>query len=195
MADGRSRKASKPGAKQQVSRKAAGTRQATRATARKRTVVLDGTFSIDEIEEQGTSRRRAAKPAEKKPAKQATRTAKRAARPKARKKPAVAELGPVVLASQPGIKNIAELKEQLTAALGSGSAVTVDAAKVESIDTAALQLLVAFANSVRERSGTVEWKQPSTVFREMADLADLSRCLGIGEGSIADEDDGLCPVF
>ncbi len=111
------------------------------------------------------------------------------------KKPAAAESGSVVLASKPGIKNIAELKESLAAAHCATSAVTVDVGKVESIDTAALQLLVAFANSVREQSRTVEWREPSTVFCEMANLADLSQCLGIGQGSIAEEDDGLCPVF
>ena len=200
MAGGRSRKASKPGDKR-VGKKA----------ARKRTVVLDGTFSIDEIEKKGTSPRKAARtskkrankrvaPTDKQTAKskneqKAARTTKRPARQKTSKKPAAAESGSVVLASQPGIKNIAELKEALTAAHSAVSAVTIDAGKVESIDTAALQLLVAFANSVRGQSRAVEWTEPSAVFCELADLADLGQRLGIGEGSIAEEDDGLCPVF
>ena len=71
----------------------------------------------------------------------------------------------------------------------------VDASKVESIDTAALQLLVAFANSVRAQSRTVEWEEPSIVFREMTDLADLTQGLGIDDGTVIEEDDGLCPVF
>ncbi len=158
-------------------------------------MVLHGTFSIDEIEERGMSCRKAAKTTKKKAGKKAARAAKRTAKPKTSKKPASAESGPVILASQSGIKNIAELKERLTVALSSGSAITIDAGKVESIDIAALQLLVAFINSAREQSRTFEWKELSTVFCDMADLADLSRCLGIGDGCIAGEDDGLCPVF
>ena len=127
--------------------------------------------------------------------KKAARTAKRAVRPKTSRNPAMVELNPVVLASRPGIKNIAELKEQLTAAHGAASVVVIDARKVESIDTAALQLLVAFANSVRALSRTVEWKEPSSVFRQMADLTDLTQRLGIGDGSVTEQDDGLCPVF
>ena len=108
--------------------------------------MLDGTFSIEEIEVKGRSRRKAAKTtkkkAGKKAAKKVARTAdrpktnkrvtgsvKRAAKPKTNKKvagsvkpisepktcekPATAELGPVVLASAPGIKTIAEFKDAL----------------------------------------------------------------------------------
>lgn len=104
-------------------------------------------------------------------------------------------LAPVVLDNQLGIKNIAELKEQLTVAYNADSTVVVDAGRVESIDTAALQLLIAFANSARKQSRTVEWKQPSGAFQEMADLVDLSQCMGIDDNAVAEEDDGLCPVF
>ena len=75
------------------------------------------------------------------------------------------------------------------------SAVVVDASGVESIDTAALQLLVAFTNAIREQSRTIEWKEPSSEFRAMAELADLSRGLGIDDHVITEDDDGLCPVF
>ena len=101
MAGGRSRKASKPGDKR-VGKKA----------ARKRTVVLNGTFSIDEIEKKGTSPRKAARTTKKRANKKVARTTKRPARQKTNKKPAAAESGSVVLASQPGIKNIAELKDR-----------------------------------------------------------------------------------
>lgn len=167
----------------------------SRKALKQRTLVLHGTFSIDEIEERGTSCRKAARTTKKKAGKKVARTAKRPARPKPSKKAAAAESGPVILANQPGIKNIAELKDTLTAALSSGSAITIDAGKVESIDIAALQLLVAFVNSAREQSRSFEWKEPSTAFCDMANLADLSRCLGIGDGCIAEEDDILCPVF
>jgi len=102
--------------------------------------------------------------------------------------------GPVVLDSNPSIQNVAELREQLVVVCKSASGVVIDAGKVETIDTAALQLLSAFVNSVRGQSRTIEWSELSDVFRDMADLADLGRCLGIGDGCTV-EDDDLCPVF
>jgi len=113
---------------------------------------------------------------------------------KMKAKAAKCKSGPVVLDSNPGIQNIAQLREQLVVAHNATSDVVIDAGKVESIDTATLQLLSAFANSVRGQSLTIEWSGLSDVFRDMADLADLSRCLGIGDGC-AVEDDDLCPVF
>jgi len=102
--------------------------------------------------------------------------------------------GPVVLDSNPSIQNVEELRQQLVAVSDTISTVVVDASKVESIDTAALQLLAAFVKSVREQSRTVEWRELSDVFHDMADLADLSQWLGIGNGCVV-EDDDLCPVF
>jgi len=194
MAGGLSSMASKPDNKQ-VSRKGAG------ATPRKRTVVLDGIFSIEEIEVKRSSRRKAAKPAKKKavPKKKAGKRVAARTKPCAKqetiKKSAAAKPGPIILVGSPGIKTIAELEVILAKAHGGASAVVIDASGVESIDTAALQLLVAFMNSMREQSRTIEWKEPSSEFRKMAELADLSRGLGIDDNVVTEEDDGLCPVF
>jgi len=160
--------------------------------ARQRTVVLDGTFSIEEIKVKGSSRRKTARATKNK---NKAANAKRTARRKAGQKPPAVKLGPVVLASRLNIKNIAELKESLLAAYDADSTVVVDAGAVESIDTAALQLLVAFASSRRERSRAVEWHQPSSVFCEAAKMLDLRVPLGIGAGDVTKEDDGLLPVF
>ena len=77
--------------------------------------------------------------------------------------------------------------------------VVIDAGYVESIDTAGLQLLAAFANSVRAQSRTVEWKNPTPEFCELADLLDLSESLGTANTAPApapaDDFDDLCPVF
>ncbi len=167
----------------------------------RRTVVLDGTFSIEEIEVTATTGRKATKPSRKKavPKKKATAkksvSRKRAKKSGKNEKPEVAGPSSVVLDDRPGIKNILELKEQLTTAFDAGGTVVVDAHNVESIDTTALQLLVAFANSVHKQSRTLQWVEPSGVFREMADLADLSRCLGVGDCTVAEDIDDLCPVF
>ncbi len=104
------------------------------------------------------------------------------------------QAGPVVLQPQQDIKSIAELQEQLGDAFGAGTDVTVDASRVEAIDTAALQLLAAFANSMREQSRSIDWKDPSPCFREMAELTDISSVLRLDDGP-ASGDDNLCPVF
>ncbi len=229
MANGRSNEISRLGRKP-ARKTVVGTgsardnRQAAYTVARQRTVVLDGTFSIKEMEVKGTSRRKAKKPMQEKVSKEAAHTTKKkmagkkagkaskrvtkpssvknpagavkpAEKKKVRKNPAVVEPGPVVLPRHPSIKNVAELKEQLLEVHGTAATVVVDAREVESIDTAALQLLVAFMNSLREQSGSVEWDEPSAVFSEMAELADLSRALGIGDDAAIDVDDDLCPVF
>ncbi len=110
-----------------------------------------------------------------------------------------AEVGTVTLAHRPSIKDIAGLKQRLAAACEQNSTIVVDAEKVESIDTAALQLLAAFVNSIGQQANRIEWKNPSVIFCEMADLLDLSEHLGIGVGISGDSagstDDELCPVF
>ena len=183
MAGARSRRASEPGKKR---------------VHRKRLVVLDGTFSIEEIEVKSTSRRKAAKTKKKtgkKVAKKVACTVKRAGKPKAAKKQATAKSGPVVLESSPCIKTITVLKETLGQVHDRDSAVVIDASNVESIDTAALQLMVAFANSRRAQSRAVEWRDPSSVFCETAALLNLNQPLGIGEDDVTEEDDGLLPGF
>ena len=188
MARVNSRKASKPG-----NRKIAG------PTSGKRIVMLEGTFSIKEIEVKSPSRRKAAKTKKKtakKLGKKVARTAKRAAKAKTAKKRVTAKPGPVVLECSHSIRTITALRETLAQVHGEASAVVVDASKVESIDTAALQLLVAFAKSRREQSRAVDWQKPSSVFCETATLLNLNEPLGIGENVMSEEeDDGLLPVF
>ncbi len=188
MARANSTKASKPG-----NRKIAG------PTSGKRIVMLEGTFSIKEIEVKSPSRRKAAKTKKKtakKLGKKVARTAKRAAKAKTAKKRVTAKPGPVVLECSPSIRTITALRETLAQVHGEASAVVVDASKVESIDTAALQLLVAFAKSRREQSRAVDWQTPSSAFCETATLLNLNEPRGIGENVMnEEEDDGLLPVF
>lgn len=188
MACATNTKASKP-----RSRKVAG------PTSGKRIVMLEGTFSIKEIEVKSPSRRKAAKTKKKtakKLGKKGARTAKRAVKPKTVKKRVTAKPGPVVLESSPSIRTITALRETLAQVHSDASAVVVDVSKVESIDTAALQLLVAFAKSRRDQSRAVDWQTPSSAFCETATLLNLHEPLGIGENAMdEEEDDGLLPVF
>ena len=193
------------------------------AAAERRILVLEGTFSIEEIEVAGSRKKKTAKASKGKSPQKAARkkavakkarrtsagskraavkkTARKKGAPKATATPPAkqddkesSQAGPVVLKPQQDIKSIAELQEQLGDAFGAGSDVVVDASRVEAIDTAALQLLAAFANSMREQSRTVDWKDPSPCFREMAELTDISSVLRLDEGP-ASGDDNLCPVF
>jgi len=120
---------------------------------------------------------------------------KKVTKSKPKKKPARAEPGRIVLSNRTCVKSIAELRDQLVAAYKLNTEIVIDASKVESVDTASLQLLVAFVNSVRGQSRAVRWSKPSGEFRDMVALVDLSECLEFGDDSIPKEDDGLCPVF
>ncbi len=79
----------------------------------------------------------------------------------------------VAMASNCTVKDAAAMKESLCAVADAAGAVVIDAGAVERIDTAVLQLLIAF---VRERLGNdreVIWRTPS------AALLDSARLLGI----------------
>ncbi len=99
----------------------------------------------------------------------------------------------VVLDSHHDIKTIGALRERLDAAYAGDGDIVLDAAAVESVDTAALQLLLGFANSVRKQSRTIRWDRVSEALRELADRTDLVSALDIPDGP--DRGDGLCPVF
>jgi len=106
---------------------------------------------------------------------------------------------PVDLAIQPCIKDIDAIKNDLNSARASGAPIVIDASKVETIDTAILQLLVAFSNAVRERAVPIEWRDPSASFIAQADLCDLSSHLRLTSipvaAELAADGNDLCPVF
>lgn len=185
----------------------------------RRTVVLEGTFSIEEIDVNPRSgkattksgrKRSGKKTVRKKAAAKVSRAKKAAAKKAAGKKAGGANelrdeashpvataaeppAGTVVLDRHHDIKTIRELRERLDTAYAAGGDIVLDGAAVESMDTAALQLLLAFGSSVRKQSRTVRWSEASAAMRELADRTDLGAALELPDGS--DEDDGLCPVF
>ena len=59
--------------------------------------------------------------------------------------------------------------------------VVLDAANVERIDTAALQLLCAFVRDRQARGHKVQWQGTSTALQEAADLLALRCLLGLAE--------------
>jgi len=100
-----------------------------------------------------------------------------------------------VLDEKIGIQSIGNLVEQLSVAFDGSSNVVIDANAVRSIDIAALQVLVAFANSAFGSSSNVEWRSDNGILRQYAELADLSQYLQFISNPVDAEGDGLCPVF
>lgn len=185
---------------------------ATKAPKR-RTVVLEGTFSIEEIDVNPSSDKAKTKSGRKRAGKKTVRRkaaakASRAKKAAGKKAGGANELrgeashpvataaeaaGTVVLDCHHDIKTIRELRERLDAAYAAGGDIVLDGAAVESMDTAALQLLLAFGSSVRKQSRTLRWSEVSEAMRELADRTGLGAALELPDD--ADEDDGLCPVF
>lgn len=103
--------------------------------------------------------------------------------------------GPITLEEKVGIKNVLGLVECLDTLLTSDSEIVIDAEAVQSVDIAALQVLIAFANSPRAQANGIKWKCGDGMLRQMAVLADVERHLLFDSGAEVVEDDGLCPVF
>ena len=198
------------------------------AAAASRTVLLSGTFSIEEIDVTTKSRKKTAavkktkvvkaskkctarkkvatqKVASKKTASKKKVTSKSAnkktankktASKKAASKPSVGiAAGVVVLHGLSDFKNVLELKNQLSAAEATADTVIIDAAELESIDAAALQLLAAFANTMRANQKSLEWKQATDTLRDVAKLLDMDQAIGLDDATLEDDEALLCPVF
>ncbi|HUK02332.1 MAG TPA: STAS domain-containing protein [Steroidobacteraceae bacterium] len=101
------------------------------------------------------------------PAKRATLRPRRAARP------TKAPVGLVALPADCMQADVATLKERLSDLLQSVTPITIDAAGVQRIDTASMQLLAAFIRERRSGDRAVALAQPSAAF------ADAVRLLGL----------------
>ncbi len=73
------------------------------------------------------------------------------------------------------IKNIQELKAKLDEALAQQKDIVFDAAKLERVDTAALQLMAAFAKKLHENGFSLTWSKPSH------DIIDIAQLLAMKE--------------
>ena len=116
--------------------------------------------------------------------------------------------GMMILDSRVVIQDVTELKARLTDLMDANEHIVIDASEVDSIDTAALQLLTAFTGKTAKQDMKLEWREPSASFADKARLLGLNDVLSLsaaseeptGETAAADvvpeeEDDGLCPVF
>jgi ABC-type transporter Mla MlaB component len=98
------------------------------------------------------------------------------------------DLKRVALDAQLGIAMVADLHTRLLPFLQQKKCVEIDASEVELVDTAALQLLVAFVKELRDRDVAVNWNKPSDTFCETARLLDLSDLLGLDQENAGEQD-------
>jgi len=86
----------------------------------------------------------------------------------------------IKLQNQLGIQHVSGLKTELESALSAGDSVLLNASAVESVDTAGLQLLVAFVQHAALKNSAFEWQSPSDAFIETAEIMGLSAVLQLG---------------
>jgi ABC-type transporter Mla MlaB component len=87
--------------------------------------------------------------------------------------------GPLMLPADCVIGSVPELRTALVSRVSSETAVTLDAAKVERIDTASLQLLAAFVRERRAAGLAFEWAGVPDAVTEAAALLNLTTHLGL----------------
>ncbi|MEE9342221.1 MAG: STAS domain-containing protein [Gammaproteobacteria bacterium] len=86
----------------------------------------------------------------------------------------------VSLAKEVTIAGTAELKNQLLECVGNGvTEISIDGSEVERIDTAALQVLVAFSQSLVAHKQKIAWSEMSDVLVASAKLVGLYEILGM----------------
>lgn len=86
---------------------------------------------------------------------------------------------PISFNSHFNIKEVAETRKQLQSALDNCTSVQLDFTDVEVVDTAALQLLLAFTNDARKREVSIVWNQPAEALYRSAELLGLANELGL----------------
>jgi phospholipid transport system transporter-binding protein len=83
------------------------------------------------------------------------------------------------LPAQCTIRDAAQLLAQLLLRIEHSAPVYIDAAKVERVDTAALQLLVAFLNDRKAQQRAVVWLECSDALMRAARSLDLTGALAL----------------
>jgi anti-anti-sigma regulatory factor len=78
------------------------------------------------------------------------------------------------------LAEVSQLKESLIGYIGAHQ-IKVDVSKVEQIDTAGLQLLLAFSKTIKKQGGKITWLGESTAYSRTADLLNLTAALGPGD--------------
>lgn len=87
----------------------------------------------------------------------------------------------IVLASQLDVANSLQLKKELGKVFRRKSPFEIDGASVERVDTAGLQVLVAFRAEARNRDIDLVWAAASDTLRKSAKLLGLTNVLEPGD--------------
>lgn len=85
----------------------------------------------------------------------------------------------LVLQGVLGIATIGELHRRLQPLLEQNKEIQIDASAVAGVDTAVLQLLVAFVLATRANGLDVQWERPSQNLRQNVALLGLESSLGL----------------
>ena len=75
------------------------------------------------------------------------------------------------------IAQAADLHQQLRQAMEASSTVEVVADKIEKVDTAGLQLIIAALREIEKAGGHMVWKQPSPVLLDAANTLGMTSSL------------------
>ena len=75
--------------------------------------------------------------------------------------------------------NVESLHEQLAQMLQGEGKIVIDASEVETMSTAAYQMLTALAQDLRDHGAAITWESPSEAFCHDAALLDLESDLGL----------------
>lgn len=77
------------------------------------------------------------------------------------------------------IAQVGELKSTLTDALGAVRPVTLDATAVDQVDSAGMQLLLAFQRAAQAHGCVTQWKNPPPCLQDAAALLGMADALGL----------------
>lgn len=91
----------------------------------------------------------------------------------------MAEAASLELPSNMTIASVEALHETMEPLVLEHQDVVVKASEVERIDTAGLQLLLAFQQEITKHDLSVEWQEPSEALLEAATLIGLQKTLGL----------------
>jgi len=80
---------------------------------------------------------------------------------------------------QLGIQTVSDVKAELESAIAADGAIVLDVSEVESVDAAALQLLVAFVQHAALKKREFEWFEPTDVFLKTVDLMGLKAAMSV----------------
>ena len=91
----------------------------------------------------------------------------------------VADGAPIILDTIITIAEAAALKEQLLPHVNREGEISIDGSRVESVDTAALQVLLAFVRSARAHGAVIRWTGISGALLNTAQLLGVAKLISL----------------